>query len=85
MVNFVDFEFEFFWGFCLIGNAPIVVEQSRSSFSPVRNYQKQLGYEASATPWCRLLSQYAQVMFNLNSLILNNLNDSFVKWVFFDD
>ncbi|KAL2934470.1 ATPase family AAA domain-containing protein 1 [Bienertia sinuspersici] len=42
------------------GNAPVVMEQTRNAFS-LRNFQKQsLGYEASATPWCRLLSQYAQ-------------------------
>ncbi|GAB4860458.1 hypothetical protein Ancab_035618 [Ancistrocladus abbreviatus] len=43
------------------GNSPIVEEQARSSFSPVRNYQKQqsLNFETS-TPWCRLLSQYSQ-------------------------
>ncbi|XP_021775915.1 uncharacterized protein LOC110739751 isoform X1 [Chenopodium quinoa] len=43
------------------GNTPVVVEQPRNSFSPVRIYQKQsLGLETSTTPWCRLLSQYAQ-------------------------
>ncbi|XP_057516053.1 uncharacterized protein LOC130797476 isoform X2 [Amaranthus tricolor] len=39
----------------------VVVEHAKNSFSPARNFQKQiLGYETSATPWCRLLSEYQQ-------------------------
>lgn len=47
------FEFE--------GVAPVVMEQTKSPFSPVRNHQKQsLVFETLNTPWCRLLTQHSQ-------------------------
>ncbi|GAB2269699.1 hypothetical protein Dimus_004621 [Dionaea muscipula] len=42
------------------GFSPIVVEQTRSSVIPSRNYQKQCLSFDTSTPWCRLLSQHPQ-------------------------
>ncbi|PSS07681.1 Spastin like [Actinidia chinensis var. chinensis] len=42
------------------GSSPIVVEKPRSSFSSWSAYQKQNPSFETSTPWCRLLSQYAQ-------------------------
>lgn len=40
-------------------NTPAVVEQARSS----KIMEKWNWFETSATPWCRLLSQFIQVSF----------------------
>ncbi|XP_057480534.1 uncharacterized protein LOC130767631 isoform X2 [Actinidia eriantha] len=42
------------------GSSPIVVEKPMSSFSSWSAYQKQNPSFETSTPWCRLLSQYAQ-------------------------
>ncbi|KAH7865974.1 hypothetical protein Vadar_013788 [Vaccinium darrowii] len=42
------------------GSSPVVVDKPRSSFSSWAAYQKQNPSFETSTPWCRLLSQYAQ-------------------------
>ncbi|KAF8390623.1 hypothetical protein HHK36_025150 [Tetracentron sinense] len=49
------------FGYCNFeGSSPILVDKSRSSFSPWSMYQKQSPNLDTSTPWCKLLSQYSQ-------------------------